>query len=332
MEIAKLTTPDEWQFFAQGAANILFQYTGPHGYLRPKLLRIRLAKNKLEYINTCELFDFIELQCKPLFPQYIHDVQLVLLSDEFVGKLNSHGQALMTLERYGLLVPNMLNFKFSRYLLLKHCQFYVDPDHPVQQVMFEIKPKWLYTNINTNYCRSCLLNIHRGFPRHFCPLDFLMEEHIDTGVSNLLKPIPEKVALGLEKDGFPLHKLFSAYLNQPDNVFLQLMRFQEVDDTRSEINDLKLSKDVLARLSLVMTLRDIGVFLRFERYHRDHGHKNPNLVTIDGYGDFIITCNIIDLDLKSLSKFEHWKATEAKLAPVYNSNSNWPRCHRPPRT
>ena len=67
MEISKITSPEDWEYFAKGAANILFKYTGNNDYLKRKLLRLRLLKQEEEYISTCELYDFIELRCMIYF-------------------------------------------------------------------------------------------------------------------------------------------------------------------------------------------------------------------------------------------------------------------------
>lgn len=332
MEIAKITTPKDWVYFAKGSANILFKYIGSHDFLKDKLLRIRLAKETAEYISTCELYDFVELKCKPLFADSFIDAQLIVLEQQFLAQLDLRGNKIMTLERYGLLTPNVLNGDYIRHLLSKHCQLYIGTQEPLQQVIFEIKPKWLYDNNQTNYCRTCLLNQLRDHPRHFCPLDLLYEDTINKGLSDLFAPIPDEVLSQLDKEKFPVKELFEAFLRKPDNVFLKLKRYQKTNDPSAELMQLQLSKDVSIDLSLIMTLRDVGVFIKFERYNdesglQSHKHMGDNIVSMDEYGKFLITCNIYDLDLKSQMKFKYWQSIEVKLGPIYNSsNPNWIPC------
>ena len=73
-------------------------------------------------------------------------------------------------ERYGLLLPNILDGDYRKISLLQKCQLYFnDNDQDINSVIFEIKPKWLYDNYTDNYCRTCSLNQLKKVPRHFLP-------------------------------------------------------------------------------------------------------------------------------------------------------------------
>lgn len=376
MEIYKITTPSEWAYFAKGNANILFKYTGGNDYLRHKLLRVRLLKEDEQYISTCELYDFIELKCKPVFPQQIIDIQLVVLTKDFVSLLNNEGNKLMLKERYGLLLPNILDGTYSKQFLSKNCHLYVGksteqqadkglnqnvprptpkltnlqhPDqhpnanvqsqkqtqHSIDSVIFEIKPKWLYDNTSSNYCRTCLLNQLKGVPRHFCPLDLLYDESIDEGLNDLFLLIPEDLQRDIsEVNRIPIQRLFKIFLKNQNNVFQKLKEYQLINNKNDLIKNLTSVHDVLQNLSLVMTLRDVGLFIKFEKYnkfnniHNSHNNIN-NLINVEGYGKFLLTCNIYDLDLKSKLKYKHWLDIEQKLQSIYNSsNPNWRHCIR----
>lgn len=347
MEIYKITSPNEWEYFAKGNANILFKYTGHNDYLKEKLLRIRLLKEDDKYISTCELYDFIELKCKHLFPQIV-DIQLVVLTTEFVNSLNHHGNKLMVKERYGLLLPNMLSGSYCNQFLSPNCQLYYgqslvtqDMCHPppdgkmIDSVIFEIKPKWLYDNSSSNYCRTCLLNQLRGYKRHFCPLDLLYQDTIDRGLEDLFSVIPENILMDIEVgNGIPLRRLFKILLSDSNNVFQKLKEHQRINNKNDLIKNLSSAEDVLQNLSLVMTLRDVGLFIRFEKYNRFNNFHNSHnnvrgLVDVDGYGKFVISFNIYDLDLKSKRKYRHWLDVEQKLQSIYNSsNENWRYCVR----
>lgn len=330
MEISKLTKPNEWKYFAKGGANILFQYTGTNDYLRQKLLRLRLNKGDDQYISTCELYDFVELRCKHLFPNLIIDIQLVVLTKEFVNELNSplDGAQLMINERYGLLIPNILDGEDNKEELSKNCNLYYDNNF--NAITLELKPKWLYDNKDDYYCRTCLLNQLRGYKRHFCPLDLLYGDTIDNGINDIFDEIPPEVCNQISEK-IPIKKLFKIFLNNPNNIFQELKQYQKINDKNDLIENLTSPNDVSTNLSLVMTLRDVGLFLKFEKYnplnnsHNSH-HNIKNILTI-GDEKYLLTCSIYDLDLKSKTKYKHWLDIEHKLQPIYNSsNPNWRHC------
>lgn len=341
MEISKITSPSEWVYFAQGNANILFKYSGSNDYLRHKLLRVRLLKEHDQYISTCELYDFIELKCKDLFPRQIVDVQLVVLTTDFVNALDNKESRVMLTERYGLLIPNILDGDYSELTLSKKCLLFYDhcgPNDKTNSVIFEIKPKWLYDNYSCNYCRTCLLNQLRGLRRHFCPLDLLYPERIDIGLCDIFEPIPPDILHRIQvENGIPLKKLFRNFLLDPKNVFRQLKQYQRINSKNDLIKNLSSKEDVLQKLSLVMTLRDVGLFIKFEKFdsnnnsHTSH-HNIRNVIAVDGHGKFLVTCNIYDLDLKSNAKYRHWIDIEQRLRHIHNSkNPQWRPCYKTER-
>ncbi|CAH2353910.1 inositol-pentakisphosphate 2-kinase [[Candida] railenensis] len=355
MEISKITSPSEWVYFAKGNANILFKYVGAHDYLKHKLLRVRLLKEEEEYISTCELYDFIELKCKPLFPKQIIDIQLVVLTTDFISKLNNNGHKVMVKERYGLLLPNILYGNYEKQFLSKHCQLYTgysevphslsetdasqttSKQNPsaIDSVIFEIKPKWLYDNTSSNYCRTCSLNQYKNYKHHFCPLDFLYEDTLDQGLADFFSKFPPDHLNQIEVvNRIPVRKLFRYFLNNPDNVFQKLKEYQKINNKNDLIKNLGSPSDVSHNLSLVMTLRDVGLFIKFEKYNRynniHNSHNNiNNIIEIEDYGKFLLTCNIYDLDLKSKMKYRHWFEVEQNLQSIYNStNEEWRFCTR----
>lgn len=356
MEIYKVTEPKDWEFFAKGNANIIFSYRGSNDYLKQKLLRLRLSKDEEQYISTCELYDFIELKCRGMFGLQMIHVQLMVLTKDFVENLNSEGNKIEMTERYALLIPNILDKYFAKYALSKHCcQLFLSngrqkdsnlvrnsqisdlekENMPIDSVTFEIKPKWLYDNTSTRYCRTCLYNQLRGYPRHFCPLDLLYDETIDQGLDDIFSAIPPALLERIHNEnGIPIKQLFRIFLANPKNVFQKLKQFQKINSHNEVIDNLTDAKDVLPRLSLIMTLRDVGLFIKFEKYdklndaHNSYNNVN-NLIDLEGYGKFLLTCNIYDLDLKSKFKYRHWIEIEQKLQSIYNStNSDWRNCVR----
>ncbi|RLV96176.1 Inositol-pentakisphosphate 2-kinase [Spathaspora sp. JA1] len=301
MELDKISSPNDWEYFAKGAANVLFKYTGSNAFLTSKLLRLRISKSNL--IPTEILYKFLELKCKPIFQDNLIECEFVRISDEFVQQLQSPVEIGNDLG--GLLLPNMLSGDFSSLNLSKWFQLHYDIG--IKQVILEIKPKWLYKCVS-NYCRTCSLSQMRGYARHFCPLDFVYDP--DCLIDDLFSRVPEDILEVIESRVVCIRTLLKEYLCQQDNIFQQLAKLQEIKTSRDVIENLTCANDVSDSLSFIMTLRDVGVFLKFQPNHP-------------------ITCKIYDLDLKPNEKYSHWVKVEQNLQPYYNStNENWKYCKR----
>lgn len=202
---------------------------------------------------------------------------------------------------------------------------------PVTSVLLEFKPKWLYEP-KEMYCRTCLLKQLKGHPRHFCSLDLIREKTIDRGVGDLVSAVPPEVKKQLEVDHFPIRQLITAFARRRGNLLLKLKEYEAVREEDS-ILSLNSTDDVLDRLSLAMTLRDVGMFLKMEdvtEYNvrlRERVDGDAFLVHIDERV-YEVTAYIYDLDLKSSARFQHWKAVEEQLQPFYNAETDWPLCRQ----
>jgi inositol-pentakisphosphate 2-kinase len=325
MEISKLSDPKDWKYFGKGAANILFEYVGNNKSLEGKLLRLRLFKNQGDYISTQELYHFIHDKCKPILSDSIIDVQLVHLDELFLAQVDSHGHKLMECETFAFLLPNLLHGNYSKLDLSKNCQLYIDAQW--KSVIIEMKPKWLYDNYGTNYCRTCLLKQLKGSSRHYCPLDLLYPDTISQAVEDIFSLVPGDKMKLIDQNGIPLKQLFGGYLSGHGNVFQQLKFHQTVLNLHDDLLTLTSLEDVSERLSLIMTLRDVGVFLKFERSDLDPATNG--VMATENSGNFLVSSYIYDLDLKSPTKFSHWRDTEQKLSSIYNSdNPSWRHCHK----
>lgn len=356
------TSPSDWHFFAKGNANALFAYNGANPTFQNQLLRLRLEKPIDLYVSVKKLSDFIKGTCEPLFPGQIVGTQMVEMPQEFKEKLSTDCN-LMEIEPHGFLMTNVRLGNYQSFKILKYCTIHVgqrstkggelNPDAkafdnsnltnsrspsiegtslPVTSVLLEFKPKWLYEP-NERYCRTCLLKQLKGHNRHFCSIDLVRDETMERGVTDLISGIPNQVQERLERDRFPLKESLLAFVLRPNNLLRTLFKHEAVADEDS-ILSLKNAEDVLDRLSLAMTLRDVGMFIKIEEVKQVSLKQILNLA--DGDVVFVISNGrkyelsafIYDLDLKSSLRLSHWKAVEEQLQPFYNAKTDWPTCKR----
>lgn len=329
LKIDELSTAEEWEFFANGNANCLFKYIGDSKTFKGKLLRLRVKKDMLSYISTQQLNEFIETKCLKLFPKDIISIELVVVPSKFISSLKTPIE-LMKDEGYGFLTPNILLGDFETHILSKNCALHVESqtknDTDINCIIIEMKPKWLYQN-KTNYCRTCLLHQLKGFERHFCALDFLNERTVDRGVMDFISKIPNRVLGSLEKSHINLQEILGEFFRKPDCLIKRLKNLQVVREDCDRIENLRNMEDVLEALSMIMTLRDVGIFIEITKRISSHEDRNPrSRLSSD---DFIVKSFLYDLDLKSPSKFEHWVHIERNLKAIYDScNPCWRFCSR----
>lgn len=327
------TLPSDWQYFAKGNANALFEYTGSNETFIGQLLRLRLEKSLELYVSVEELNEFIKNTCEPLFPGQLVGTQMISIPLEFRDQLCHPGCKLMPSENHGFLMMNVRHGDFKSYKLLKYCSLHVETkqmentEDTIKSVLFEFKPKWLYDPTSI-YCRTCLLKLLKGLDRHFCCNDLTKAETIERGVSDMISAIPDQINKKIVRDEFPLSSLVELFARRPDNI-LQKLKKNEIVGEKDSIIALTSAHDVLDRLSLVMTLRDVGLFLKFKVVDRKHYNqpKGGDVYLTETMGrTYETTSYIYDLDLKSSERFGHWKATEETLQSYYNCTSNWPPC------
>lgn len=320
------TSPDQWQFFAKGNANILFRYMGPNQSLKATLLRLRLNKDKETYVSTRDVKYFMDNIRKDLCLQEIVESELITVDLSFLQKLNTRGNELMLSESHGILLLDVLHGYDHHDLLSKHCTLHIkEQGSKVQSIVVELKPKWLYDN-RQNYCRTCLLFQLKGKDRHFCPLDLLHFNAVPKGVSDLLSKTSQSSQTLLALGRIPISSILVEYFQSKANILLKLKQEQDNLDDGVRLSEITQESQVLDKLALRMTLRDVGVFLVIclSDNLQDVGQNN---VIVDGFGTFRIQPYIYDLDLKSKSRYQHWVETEKKLQPVYNStHPNWEYC------
>ncbi|GEQ66533.1 hypothetical protein JCM33374_g196 [Metschnikowia sp. JCM 33374] len=332
MTTTLLSYPREWKFFAKGNANAIYRYQGSEEYFQQRVLRLRLSKPSENYISTLELNDFVKSHCEKYFPENIIKSELVRLSEDFLSQLETQNFKLMVSEKYGFLLDDMLFGNFKSYDLSKNCKLHVkfeEQNNPesISSVILELKPKWLYNN-DTNYCRNCSLSQLRKLDRHFCPLDFLSESTIERGLDDLFSKVPKEIFSITEADGhFKLRNLLRNYFSHPNNIFQILKSLQVLKTSSDWICNVKSKEDVSEQLLFVMTMRDVGIFLKFEKSLQKESNDHLENKIIDGNVKYITSSFIYDLDLKPRGKYEHWRNTDLALQTYRNSyDENWRLC------
>lgn len=326
MKIHDLSLPEDWSYFSHGNSNVLFKYQKKNKLFENKLLRIRSYKSNEEYISTIQIKKEHDKYFNTIFYDEFLDYKLVEVSNFFIKNLDSNYIPLNTNEKFGFLIDNLIDDSYEQIYLSKYCQFYYDKNCFLSNVyspfMFHFKPKWLYNNYDSKYCRNCLNNQFRGFKRHFCPLDFLQKETIDNVINDILSFMNSDFLKKIECV-YPITQIFKLYLNDNNNIFQKLKNHQNTN-----INNL----DEKTNTSIKMTLRDSGLFLNFIKIDpsRDNCDVNDkNYHKIKNLGIFDVRPYIYDLDKKSVHKYEIWKQKDDELRNFSRSlYSNWKFCHK----
>lgn len=319
----------EWTFFSRGNANALYKYSGSDSNFAGKLLRVRLRSTTP--ISTESNHDFIDTWKHIVYP-FLLPHELVSVSKVFLGCLNA-SQNLDLSERFAFLMNDVVEDLPKKHLISKFCAIHFDSRTGKKKVIFEIKPKWLY-DVQTLYCRNCLLKRSKSLTRHFCCIDFLYNRRVSRGLSDLLSSIPTDMLEQLEKlQALPITEILLKYLHLEHSIFKILKRLQNSLDENKSISDIRLEIEVLEKLLALMALRDIGIFLTIERMDAPPHEMNDATIIIDlgAKGSYLIRTIFYDFDLKSKKKLSYWKKTEQELETYYNAELlNWPICQTLP--
>lgn len=209
-----LSDSSPWQFFAEGAANIIFKYSpsssssssANNGLEIDEGRLLRLRKDIPGNPTTLEVDKFIKSYVVPILGDFYVDMQLVELTHDFIHNLNkiepAKGQRLdapiNTSEQHAFLMENVLSSSSSSKT--KHYEKLKIPgisillglddklnsstsSSSLTEVVVEFKPKWLLpspdsvTLENVTHCRTCALALQRDKPIAFCPLDLISKDH-----------------------------------------------------------------------------------------------------------------------------------------------------------
>ncbi|CAN6640863.1 hypothetical protein TRVA0_018S01486 [Trichomonascus vanleenenianus] len=296
--------PGNWQYFAEGAANVLFQYSGSDPELKKRLLRLR--KNCRGAPSTQQLYCFAEAHLEPFLGQYIVPVELVLISRDLLRALAHYG--INADETHALLV-DLVGSGPTHILKLANCA--VQPCE--RSLVVEFKPKWLLQSPNApgnaQRCRTCALRRKRGKPSGFCPLDLGSDDpsRVSKAVSALFE--------GYAPAAITAPRLIASvtqFILRSD--LIKELKLMQSWDTKGILGyGVELPVDFL----VAMTCRDCTVFLEIDLEDVDRYDDREDFMAIDlqdGGPMVYIRGRLIDLDFKSIShKRQYWTGIEQSL-------------------
>lgn len=279
-----------WEYFNRGNANLILVSKKDAS----QLLRLRLDKSNT---LTSECVEYTNKILEPIFKEYLVRSEVVELTAQFKQSvLEIFNIAIDQNENWGLLMENINpGVEVERH---KYDSLYWDKS--TGDYVLELKPKWLYRDLDSIYCRNCANNAvnRKTVSKEYCVLGLL---------SNKSQTVDEIFSRYKVLVTQQLKKQFLEYLNQENNVFDKLCLYQNVNDNRHRIKTLGGPSDVDEDLLLGMTLRDVTLFFTFKKSK--------------------VVVKMIDLDRKPKSKWNHWKAVETQLIQKgYNGNFTWKSC------
>lgn len=190
----RLSASEDWEYFTEGANNILFRYVGEHPYFKRFLLRLRKLLPGAP--TTRMLFDHINRRFAPLLGSYIMRCDLIELEPDLVPALNrvlmlqdttdwagrpvapgDGGRRLLDeREQWGMLVEDMScgNYLYNDGQSSAGGED-GDGDEEEEDMEWrdmatvEFKPKWLTQSPNApanwTLCRTCAVRIMNGIKR-----------------------------------------------------------------------------------------------------------------------------------------------------------------------
>ena len=287
--------------------------------LQGKLLRLRKDLPTATPVRDAQ--HAFETRIAPLFsPHELVPQMLVRVPDATVERLAAELEA-MEQRRDGLRPAKRHGTRLRRegYGVLI-ADMSLRPGRDV--LVLELKPKWLAQSPSAprgaRRCRTCALRAMRasrtkaedegrgapgvGVDGGFCPLDLVSGdgEKVSSLVRRLLagQGVRGDVEAGLERR-------LAGFLSKS----ALLRKLRELQQTLDSVGVLAPTLDV-ERLTLAMTLRDCSLFLRVSNMgHFRVSGTDWAKIPIEGE----IEARLGDLDPKSPTKIDHWKALEQQL-------------------
>ncbi|SCU91192.1 LAME_0E11584g1_1 [Lachancea meyersii CBS 8951] len=264
-----------------GNANIIIGYADKTDRLERCCVRFRSLEHNNIY--TLENLQFIKNEVFPLLDDFLITVKkiernvncLATLLTKFKVDLDSKVVQVLEMENltYGMnSVVTVDHFTKVHRNVSSDCS---------RAVVWEFKPKWL-AQYGEN-CRNCALNRMKGRDISYC--------------YNMVLSRPKELKKWFSTEQLP-SQFFSdmeKYFENPKNVLATLYGAQrKLRNSVPPLTDLTSQNDVSDILALLMTLRDVTCFVRWD----------PQCG---------ISAKIVDVDSKPKSKWSQWKAQQEKL-------------------
>lgn len=306
--------PNDWCLYSNGNANALFKYRGSSSFFNAKLLRLRLAKPEAEFVSTIDTYEFSKKWCRFSFEDELIQMQVVELADGFLEKLRQPSCSIMTNERHGVLMNNILDCVSNSVRLSRNCVLHLaDRTKSSQAVVLELKPKWLYEN-RRRYCRNCTRAKLRGQERLFCPIDLIAPGMAETVVADIFRNVTSESFDSAQVDLSLVKTTMIQYLKMKDNIFQRLMMNQNKHSDLDMLAEMTDENHLPEYFLFEMALRDVGLFLVI------------NVKELNKFGSRVKAI-LFDVDLKPASKTHYWAKMAGTLISASDAvDSSWREC------
>lgn len=271
---------------AKGGANILLELDH-RGVLYRCNVRDKSLKVNNEY--TYKNYRYINQVVRPLLGDCIPEMELVdipydrisSIIGDFVGDPDSDHVSALTIKN--LRPTNVYGEKIrydDHFTKVYH-------DDTMEHILVEIKPKWLH---HAKFCRNCTHNNLKNRKIPYCYALMVVDpSHVSDMLLHTGIAFPKKFLIK-----------FVDYFSKSDNILAKLHDIQKNLDSNVSMNDIKSIADVSDAFLLNMTLKDVSCFIEWTR-ERDS-----------------LEVNVVDVDMKLVSKLDHWVNTHKQLSTSSN--------------
>lgn len=286
----------EWEYIASGSANSVFSYIGEDEMFKGKVIRLRLTNSD---ICTKDILNYFQSPLFDTLRKYMVDsVMVFLLKDDFEKFQEQFNKKypyikLDLKEKCGLLMNNIYSHRIGEYDCIKLSKYHKIFVHNFyDDILFELKPKWLYQMPRTHMnCRNCLNALQKKQRFICCNLKLLDKKN---GVDAWCEEIQDELMI----QGYKQLKIYDSLkkcIFSNYDLIESLYKLQNKIQIRDKLASLSSIEDVDEDLQFNMTIRDVSIFFKL--------HSGEAF--------------ILDLDKKSAKKWKNWKSQEEKLEKLY---------------
>lgn len=157
-------------------------------------------------------------------------------------------------------------------------------------LIMEIKPKWLHNPLE--YCRNCTHNKYKGRNINYCYRKLLFQR------GQYIKEIFKNSNILEEQLG-----IMNDYFSTENNIL------QIIYNEQSKIHQLIIESGDEEKLPLLMTLRDVTCFIKWQFFQKNFNNNRTTKSTLNANVEALI----VDVDLKTPEKKIYWGNMEKQL-------------------